>query len=142
VAHLLGLPAGEALIHLQRLRLLEDRPLLLENAYLPYHLCPSLLDEEWGRVSLYRVLTDKYDLPPLRSCDVLECLAADRALALHLRVTPGAPIMYVERVAYTRNDLPLQVGRNYIRGDMCRFRVDLSSESYSVELKPSEAGET
>jgi GntR family transcriptional regulator len=136
VAALLGVPIGEKLIHLQRLRLLEGKPLLVESSYIPYELCPDLLtDDLWD--SLYRMLTEKYDLPLLRSSDVLECTAADSALAYHLQVPKGTPLMYVERVAYTRSDLPVQVGRNHIRGDMCRFRIDLASEPMAVELKPA-----
>jgi len=135
LAALLGVETGERLIHLQRLRLLEGKPLLIESSYIPYSLCPGLLtDDLWD--SLYRMLTEKYDLPLVRSSDVLECVTADKAMAYHLQVPPGAPLMFVERVAYTRDELPVQVGRNHIRADMCRFRIDLSAEPTAVELKP------
>lgn len=134
LAALLGIRPKERLIHLQRIRSVRATPFMLSSSYLPYALCPALASEPLAG-SLYQMLTEKYDLPPLRSRDTLEAHSADAATAYHLQVMPGTPLIYVERVAYTRNDLPLHVGRNHIRGDMCRFRIDLQSEATSLEFK-------
>lgn len=135
IAGKLGIVANEPVIHLQRLRLVDGVPLMINSSYIPYRLCPDLLTDDVGS-SLYRILIERYNLPPLRSRDLLEPIVADRGLAFHLQVAVGAPLMYVERVAYTYNDLPLQVGRNHIRGDMCRFRVDLAADPAPLELIP------
>lgn len=129
----LGLRAGEPLIYIQRLRVLEGTPLTLDNFYAPQRLCPALLDAEIGG-SLYRLL-ERHGLPPLCSADTLEPALADRAAAALLRVPPGTPLMFVERVAYTHDDRPLHVGRNFVRGDMCRFRANLAQPP-ALELKP------
>ncbi len=135
LAALLGLQPKDKLIHLQRVRAIGTTPLMLSSSYLPYALCPELVTEPLDG-SLYRLLTEKYDLPPLRSRDILEAHNADAATAYHLHIAPGAALVYVERVAYTHNDLPLHVGRNHVRGDLCRFRIDLLSDPASLELKP------
>jgi GntR family transcriptional regulator len=139
LAELLGVIEGEPLIHLQRLRLIDGVPLMVNSSYLPYRLCPDLLRDDVGP-SLYRALIDRYDLPPLRSRDLLEPVVADKSMAYHLHTHEGAALMYVERIAYTRNDLPLQVGRTHIRGDMCRFRVDLAADPSPLELIPLHQG--
>ncbi len=139
LAELLGVVNGEPLIHLQRLRLIDGVPLMVNSSYLPYRLCPDLLKDDVGN-SLYRALIDRYDLPPLRSRDLLEPVVADKVMAYHLQVHEGAALMYVERLAFTRNDLPLQVGRTHIRGDMCRFRVDLAADPAPLELIPPHNG--
>lgn len=132
VAALLHVEPGERLIQIQRLRLVDNAPLTLDSSFIPHALCPELLDAELTG-SLYRLLGERFELPPLRATDTLEATTADRATAFHLGVAPGAPLLYIERVAYTHNDLPLQVGRNHVRGDRVRFRVNLWS---GVELKP------
>jgi DNA-binding GntR family transcriptional regulator len=49
---------------------------------------------------------------------------------------PGAPLMYVERTGYTIGDQLLHLGENYIRGDMCRFSIDLQSgQLTALEVK-------
>lgn len=134
LAQALGIDSKESLIHIQRLRILEGTPFTLDNFYLPERLCPDLLHDPIDG-SLYRILSERYDLPPLRASETLEVASADRALAFYLNVSVGTPLMFIERISYTRNDLPLHVGRNYIRGDMCRFHVDLWRKPAAIELK-------
>jgi GntR family transcriptional regulator len=126
IAAQLAVEPGERLIHIQRLRFVDGVPLTLDSSYIPFALCPELLREPLDG-SLYRLLAERYALPPLRATDTLEATTADRASAFFLGVQPGAPLLYVERVAFTHNDLPLQVGRNHVRGDRVRFRINLWS---------------
>lgn len=128
-----GLPANEPVIHLLRLRLLEDVPLMVNQSYIVHRFCPDLLDNRLDG-SLYRLLTEKYQLPLLRSTDVLEAAPADGMIARYLAIPRGEPIMSTARLAYTRDDALLHVGLTYIRGDMCRFRVDLQQPA-QLELK-------
>jgi hypothetical protein len=43
--------------------------------------------------------------------------------------------MFLERVTFTRGDVPLHVARNYIPGSRCRFRINLWAERPEAELK-------
>ena len=43
--------------------------------------------------------------------------------------------MFLERVTFTRGDIPLHVARNYIPGCRCRFRINLWAERPEAELK-------
>jgi GntR family transcriptional regulator len=136
LASQLGVTAGEPVVHIQRVRSLEGAPFALDHFFIPDRLVPGLLDADLGG-SLYRLLAERYDLPVLRAADTLEPAAADRTAALHLGVPPGAPLMVIERVGYTRGDLPLHAARTIVRGDMCRFRIALwADEGSAIELKP------
>ncbi len=132
VARLLQVPVDTPLVHLQRLRLLAGVPLMINSSFVSQAHCPALLTETIP-ASLYRLLTEKYGFALRRSVDVLEAISADAVMANHLQIARGVPLMYVIRVAYTDQDVPLHVGYSYIRGDMCRFRIDLRSQ---IELIP------
>jgi GntR family transcriptional regulator len=137
LAERLQLAEGDRIIHLKRLRYLKETPLMLNIAYLPHALCPNLTHEEFD-TSLYRLLTKKYRLPVLRAVDRFEAIAADPILASFLNVSRHAPVMYVERIAFTTDNMILHIGENYIRGDMCRFRTDLTSHHPSLEIKAAD----
>jgi GntR family transcriptional regulator len=134
LAELLAVAPGAPLIHLTRVRSLGSTPLMLDSSYIPYHLCPGLLTEPFES-PLYRMLADRYDLPPVHCADVLEPVIADKAQAHLLEIEPGAPLMFLERVTFTRGDVPLHVARNYIPGSRCRFRINLWAEGPEAELK-------
>ncbi len=134
LANLLAVVPGSPLIHIRRVRHVREIPLMLDSSYIPYHLCPDLLTEEF-EPPLYRMLAERYDLPPTHCTDFLEPVLADRSQAHLLAVEVGAPLMFLERLTFTRGDVPLHVARNYIPGSRCRFRVNLWSDSAEAELK-------
>ena len=134
LAELLAVAPGAPLIHIKRVRSLGSTPLMIDSSYVPYHLCPGLLTEPFES-PMYRMLTDRFDLPPVHCTDVLEPVLADEAQAHLLEIESGSPLMFLERVTFTRGDVPLHVARNYIPGSRCRFRVNLWSEAPEAELK-------
>lgn len=134
LAALLAVTPGAPLIHLKRVRSLGHTPLMLDSSYVPYHLCPGLLNDPFES-PMYRMLADRYGLPPVHCTDVLEPVLADETQAHLLEIEPGAPLMFLERVTFTRGDVPLHVARNYIPGSRCRFRVNLWAEAPEAELK-------
>ena len=138
MAERLQIEVGDEVMHLKRMRYLKGAPLMLNIAYLPYELCPGLENEIFD-TSLYRLLTTKYQLQVTRAVDRFEATSADALLASFLHIMRQSPVMYVERIAFTYDNRILHVGENYIRGDMCRFRTDLTSHHPSLEIKGSGA---
>ncbi|MDQ6695055.1 MAG: GntR family transcriptional regulator [Chloroflexota bacterium] len=134
LAEELAVQPGDWLIHIKRVRYLQGVPLMLDSSYIPYHLCPDLLTDPF-QPPLYRMLADNYGLPPTHATDVLEPTLADRAQAHLLQVEVGAPLMFLQRLTFTKGHVPLHVAQNYIPGDRCRFRLNLSSDSTEAELK-------
>lgn len=135
----LQIPEGADVIYLHRLRMLDVTPVMVSKAYIPYHLCPGLLDDPFDG-SLYQLLVNRYQLPVLRATECLEAQPPDRGLCGLLRISNRIPIMFVERVAHTRDDVVLHVGLNYIRGDMCYFRIDLVSQPPTLAIKNLASG--
>jgi GntR family transcriptional regulator len=132
-ARVLGIAPGSGLIHIQRIRSLDGIPFTLDNCYLVARLCPELRHTPLCG-SLYQWLSDACDLPIVHCTDTLVATIADRAMAAFLDVAPGAPLMRIDRVAYTRGDLPLHLAVNSVRGDRCRFRVALAGAPAHLEV--------
>ncbi len=138
VAKILQVPAGSRLIHLTRLRSAQKKPMMLSVHYFPYDLCPELLGETFD-TSLYQILSGKYGLPVLGATDRFEARLSNSVTSRLLKISRRVPILYVERVAYTTNNVVLHLGQSFIRGDMYCFRTDLPTQSTSLMLKTAEA---
>lgn len=128
LAERLQIKTGAAVIALKRLRLVQGIPMMLTQVYLPYDLCPRLLDETFSG-SLYSLLSERYQLPVTRAVDRLEAIVAGGEFRRLLAVTKNAPLIFVERTAFTTGDVVLHLGYNYIRGDMCSFRAELQADA-------------
>jgi GntR family transcriptional regulator len=62
----------------------------------------------------------------VRAEEKLKAVAADVQQAALLAVPAGAPLLSVERVAYTYNDVPMELRRGLYRTETRHYRNDLS----------------
>jgi GntR family transcriptional regulator len=134
LAKKLQLRKGAKIIYLHRLRKIDGAPFMVSKAYIPYALCPGLLEEPIN-TTLYTLLVERYQLPVVQATDKLEALQPSRDIAKQLKTPVHVPILFVERLATTTHERILHLGLNYIRGDKCFFRVDLSSQASVLEIK-------
>lgn len=115
VAAALQIEPGGLGYRVERLRFADDEPLTLEDSWLPAGLFPGLLDHDM-RGSLYELMRDRYDRPPVRAVERLEPVLAEAHQSAALGVAEGAPLMLVERVAYAADDVPVEFARDHHRG--------------------------
>jgi GntR family transcriptional regulator len=127
----LGLSAGDPVHEVRRIRLADGAPMVLEHSLFPLALFPDLLDCRLDG-SLYELLTDRYGQRPHRAKESFEPVIAGVREAEALEVDEGAPLMLVERTAYSRTGLPLEFARDLFRGD--RTRVVIWTSELAGEL--------
>ncbi|MEA3334974.1 MAG: GntR family transcriptional regulator [Chloroflexota bacterium] len=124
IARILGVPAGSELAHIQRLRLANDEPLSMEDAYLVHRYCPGILQRDYASDSLRRTLEQFYGVRLERATQVTRAVPASNSLSEHLGVNPGSATLFLERVSYDLEQQPVEFLRIYYRGD----RYSLYSE--------------
>jgi GntR family transcriptional regulator len=118
----LEIEVGEPVYEVRRLRLADGKPILIEHSLFPARHCPGLLESRLDG-SLYELLEQKYGQRPHRAKESLEPVTAGVREAEALQVAEGAPLMLVERTAYTRSGVPLEYARDLFRGDRTRVVV-------------------
>lgn len=107
-----------------RLRYANDVALSLENAYLPFFLCPDI--ERYNLTdSLYKVLSDNYSISAQKANQTIEAGFIDKKTAKLLDVKTGTQALIIERVTYLPNDNPFEYVKSVYRGDKYKFCVDL-----------------
>jgi DNA-binding GntR family transcriptional regulator len=134
LAKQLQIRENSKVIYLHRLRFIDGEPFMISKAYVPYGLCPALLEDKL-EASLYSLLVERYGLPVIHATDKIESFQADKETSTRLKLPSNIPILFVERLAYTTGDRILHVGLNYIRGDRCFFRIDLTAQASVLEIK-------
>lgn len=125
VAERLHLEVGASVIRIDRLRFVRAEPIVLVSSYLPYALCPGLLNEDLTRTSLYSCLEHSYGLVIVRGHRSLEAVQASEEQARMLHVAAGAPLIKLESVGYLHDGTPLEYYHSLHRGDRSRFDVEL-----------------
>ncbi len=124
VASALDIAPGESVVHVERLRMADGEPLLLEQVFLPEARFPGLLATDLERGSLYEVLTHRYQTPVVRAREALEPIALAAREAALLGVEPHRPALLIEGLAFDRAGRPVELARSYVRGDRTRYYVE------------------
>ncbi len=118
----LEIEVGDPVYEVRRLRLAGGEPILIEHSLFPAQHCPGLLGYRLDG-SLYELLEERFGLRPHRAKESLEPVTAGVREAEALGVPEGAPLMLVERTAYSSTGLPLEFARDLFRGDRTKVVV-------------------
>jgi len=110
VARALGLRTGEPVIALRRLLLYSGAPTVLDDIALPAALFRGLTRARYEayRGSMYGFFETEFGVRMLKARERLRAVAADATSAALLGVAAGAPLLAVDRVAYTFADRPVE----------------------------------
>ena len=123
VARALEIDQGDNVVHWQRLRLADGKPMAIEDAYLAERIVPRFLDEPLPD-SLYDALR-RLDLLPTWGEDSIESAAAGPDEAAILAVEEGEPVLRVARRAFAGN-VAVEVSRSTYRADRFTLWVPLA----------------
>jgi len=111
IANLLKLKAGDTVIHIDRVQSFAGKPIVFEEIWLPAARFKGLdldaLNNWHGPV--YALYESEYATHMVRAEEKIKAIAANEALAGHLQLPVGAPLLSVERVAFTYGNKPVEI---------------------------------
>lgn len=110
VAAALGLRAGDSVLCVERLLRFGGRPVVYDRIYLVADLFLGMSLERLRASdrSLYSQFESDYGVRMINAEERLRAVAADDSSAALLGVVPGAPLLLVERTAYTYGNKPVE----------------------------------
>lgn len=124
-AEALGLAPGAPLFELERLRSMDDVPILIDRTRIPLSLAPGLEELDLEETSLYRVLEGRYGMRPTRARFSVEAIAADPRRAGLLGLEPGEPLLRCQQQTEDQTGRRIELCEMVYRGDRYRFRATL-----------------
>ena len=110
VARALQLERGEPAVQVRRLLLADDRPVVLDDLWLPGTLFKGLSSERLAswRGPMYRLFEAEFAVRMIRAEEKLRAVAAAADEAAAFGIDAGSPLLAVERLAFTYADRPVE----------------------------------
>ncbi len=128
IAMSLALEVGEPVLQLRRVLAFQGTPTIVEDVWLPggpfKGLTASRLTVYGG--PMYALFETEFGVHMVRAEEKIRAVAADKETAKLLGVSPGEPLLSVERIAYTYNDTPMELRRGLYRTDVHHYKNLLS----------------
>lgn len=118
----LGIPVGELVFHLQRLRYINDDLYSLANDYIPLALCPKLIDIDFSNASLLHTLEEN-GIRPHREDKLIEFMRSDQKTATYLRLKKNAPISVIRITTYDKDGRIIQYATSKSDAYKSQFHV-------------------
>jgi GntR family transcriptional regulator len=128
VARAMALRSGDPVVQLRRVLSFGGVPTILEDLWLPGNTFKGLNAEQVASYQgpTYAMFEVEFGVRMVRAEEKIRAVAADAAQAALLEVPAGTPLLSVERVAFTYNDVPMELRRGLYRTDSHHYRNELS----------------
>lgn len=120
----MGLAVDIPIYKLSRLRMADERPLLLEYSFIPYKVAPDLDRFNFGKLSLYQVLEQNYSVKIDQAFETLNPISLNKKDASLLERREGDIAMNLERFAYA-NEQVVEFTSSLVVDDKYKYTVDL-----------------
>lgn len=125
IAKLLELAVGTEVVHLERLRFLDDVPWVMTSSHFAADLLPDLANEDLANGSLYAIM-ERHGVRPVRGRRTVEARVANAALARDLEMHRGGAVLLLTSISYDADGRPVETFQAFHRGDRSRFEVELT----------------
>jgi GntR family transcriptional regulator len=123
VAERLQVPEGSPLIEIRRVRYADGKPISLDVTYVRRVLGERLAREDLATRDIFLIIENDYATPLDHADLVVEANVANETLARQLEIAVGAPILRVERLAWTKDGQAIDFEYIHYRGDSFRFEL-------------------
>ena len=128
VARLLGLRSGDSVLQVRRVLAFGGTPAILEDIWLPGTTFKGLtletLAEDKG--PMYALFEAQFGVRMVRAVEKLKAVSADNETAALLDIVIGQPLLSVERLAFTYNDVPMELRRGLYLTESRHYHNELS----------------
>jgi GntR family transcriptional regulator len=128
----LGLVRGGRLFVIDRLRLVDGRPLSLQRSFLPSRLGEEVARADLALTPLAQILEFKLGITVARASEVVSAVRLGSREARVLDAAPGSAAFESERVSYDGAGAAVVFDRVFIPGDRFRITRELSYEGASA----------
>jgi len=120
----LDITEDEHIIYIKRLRLVDNEPILLQETYMPHHICPLTLEEDLENNSLLDVLENKCGIKITSVHDYIGIAYLNDEEARLLDMKKGDAAMLLEQLFYSGEN-KIKYTRSIKRPDRFKFFIEL-----------------
>jgi len=128
IARLLGLRSADPVVFIRRVLAFQGTPTILDDVWLPGNpfkgLTRDALASDQG--PMYAFFESAFGVRMVSAEEKIKAIAATPEAATLLRIQEGHPLLSVERVAFTYNNVPMELRRGLYLTDAHHYKNELS----------------
>jgi len=115
------------LIYIKRLRNVESDPVLIQEIYIPHHLCPPLLQDDLENESVIELIEKKYDITISKVKDFIDITYLNAEESSVFNMQEGAAALVLTQIFFS-GDTRIMYSRTVKRSDRFKFYIEFDRE--------------
>jgi GntR family transcriptional regulator len=124
----LNITAEKHIIYIKRLYSFETEPTLLQEIYIPYHICPLLLEDDIEKNSLLDLFDKKYGIKISKVRNYMEIAKLSRSESRILNVSEDSSAILLLQYYYS-GDMVIMYTRSVKNPDRVLFSMELERKN-------------
>jgi len=125
LAEKLMIKAGDEVVEIERLRIADKTPLVMERQYYSFKDFGELLEMEL-KGSMYQLLINHFQADLDHSIQTIRAVKPTREIVRLMSISPDTPCIFLESLAYNSQNVCIEILQSFYRGDRYMFRVETS----------------
>jgi len=117
----------ENIIQIKRVRFLQNKPFAYTVNYLPIPIGEKIRKADLYKKPLLQIIEQDLGITFTEAFQTIEASFADQEVSEKLGMPFGSPVLFVERVMYTKNKKAVEVVQSSYRGDIYKYIVRLKN---------------
>lgn len=128
ISQKLGIEKDAQVYIIQRLRFVDDMPVMIQTSYIPVTCLPGLLSKNLEDVSLFELIMHDYGIEVDNATEVMRAVSVTRFEGEMLQISEFSPAFLLQRQTYLKNGRVLEYAKTIVRGDKSKFYVELNKK--------------
>jgi len=119
----LDISPDKHVIYIKRLYSIEDEAILVQETYIPYHVCPLLLEDNLEDNSLFDIVEKKYGIKITKAKNYIDITFLNLNESVLLGLSEGATALLLQQYFYSGDTL-IMYTRSVKRIDRINFHME------------------
>ncbi|MCK5816605.1 MAG: GntR family transcriptional regulator [Candidatus Marinimicrobia bacterium] len=132
IANKLGVEKDTKVYSIQRIRSVDDLPLMIQTSYIPVSYLPNLLKKNLEDKSLFGVIMHEYGIKIDKASETMRAVSVTKFEGEILQIPEFSPAFLLQRQTYLDDGRILEYAKTIVRGDKSKFHVDLNKEELNI----------
>jgi GntR family transcriptional regulator, N-acetylglucosamine utilization regulator len=132
IANKLGVKKDTKVYSIQRIRSVDDLPLMIQTSYIPVSYLPKLLEKNLEDKSLFGVIMHEYGIKIDKASEMMRAVSVTKFEGEILQIPEFSPAFLLQRQTYLDDGRVLEYAKTIVRGDKSKFHVDLNKEELNI----------
>lgn len=133
--------SADEVICIKRVRLLNDKIFAYTVNYLPLEIGLKINESELFKRPLLQIIEQDFGIEFEEAFQTIEASFSDMESSEKMGISPGSPILFVERIMYGKNKRPVELVQTSYRGDYYKYVVRLKRDKSKEKKQWVQLGE-